>query len=239
MIFGNWKMNTRREEAISLAHAIVQIAEKSTTQIGICPPSIWLDAVSRVTSESTVLLGGQDCIGDSLGSHTGCLNVELFDDIGIQAVILGHSERRARFGETTEKVTPAVIQALNKGMIPILCVGETLIQRKNGKAESIVAEQLKPLLTAGIDLSKIVIAYEPVWAIGSGRVATSMDIDHMHQLIRNVLERDDAVVLYGGSVSPDTAADVFSSKAVSGALVGNASLDAKKFAAIVAAWEIK
>lgn len=99
MIFGNWKMNTRREEAISLAHAIVQIAEKSTTQIGICPPSIWLDAVSRVTSESTVLLGGQDCIGDSLGSHTGCLNVELFDDIGIQAVILGHSERRARFGE--------------------------------------------------------------------------------------------------------------------------------------------
>ena len=150
---------------------------------------------------------------------------------------MGHSERRARFGETTESLVPAIIRSLEEGLIPVLCVGETLEQREACVAEKTVANQLRPLFDVSLDLSELVIAYEPVWAIGTGRSAKRCDIDYMHQTIRSTLDIDDALILYGGSVSPESAKDVFGSPEVSGALVGGASIDEKKFAAIVAAWE--
>ena len=153
--------------------------------------------------------------------------------------ILGHSERRARFGETSESLLPAVAAVLETGMFPVFCVGETREERESGRALDVVVQQLKPLLTVGLDVSGVVIAYEPLWAIGSGLSATGADIAEMHATVRDVVGRADALVLYGGSVSPESADEVFSAEGVSGALVGGASLKADKFAAIVAAWERK
>jgi triosephosphate isomerase len=184
-------------------------------------------------------LGAQDCIGDQFGAQTGCINADMAHDAGCAMAILGHSERRARFGETSASLLPAVAAVLETGMFPVFCVGETQEERESGRALDVVADQIRPLLTAGLDLGGIVIAYEPVWAIGTGLSATRADIEEMHATVRDVLARTDALVLYGGSVSPESADEVFSAEGVSGALVGGASLNADKFAAIVAAWERK
>ena len=237
MIIANWKMNTTRSEAIALAQDVRSISCRPSTKIGICPPAIWTDAVSNVLKGSSVLLGMQNCIGDPFGAQTGCINAEMAKGAGCQLVILGHSERRARFSETTEMLVPAVASVLETGNIPVFCIGETLAERDSGRAIEAVVGQLKPLLNAGLDLDGLIIAYEPVWAIGAGHSATVGDIGIMHRTIRAILDRPDALVLYGGSVSPESAGTVFSSAEVSGALVGGASLNAEKFAAIVAAWE--
>lgn len=237
MIIGNWKMQTTRDSAIELASAVSRLADQSDTPLGICPPMVWLDPVCQAVAGSSLWVGAQDCVGDAFGAHTGCVNVAMLQDVGAGFSLLGHSERRARFSETTETLLPAIAAVLDAGLFPVLCVGETLKEREQGRAQQTVMEQLTPLLTAGVDLSGVVIAYEPVWAIGTGLSASAADIDEMHRGIRQVLNREDTLVLYGGSVSPESAADVFSSKEVSGALVGGASLDCKSFAAIVAAWE--
>ena len=239
MIIGNWKMNTARADAIALADAVVGIAHQPATRVGICPPALWIDPIAHVLDGSSILLGAQDCIGDQFGAQTGCINADMAHDAGCSMAILGHSERRARFGETSESLLPAVVAVLETGMFPVFCVGETREERESGRALDVVAQQLKPLLTAGLDVSGIVIAYEPVWAIGSGLSATCADITEMHATVRDVVGRADALVLYGGSVSPESADEVFSAEGVSGALVGGASLKADKFAAIVAAWERK
>jgi triosephosphate isomerase len=239
MIIGNWKMNTLHHEAQSLAQSIAQLPVPSTTRVGICPPVIWQQTVKSALTDSSVMVGLQDCVGDPVGAQTGCVNAAMAHDAGCEFVVLGHSERRQRFSETTETLVPALQAVLEAGMFPILCVGETLEAREQGRAEQVVSEQLTPVLTAGLDLDGLVVAYEPVWAIGSGLSAKQSDIDAMHSAIRIQLKRDDAVVLYGGSVSPESAPHIFASPAVSGALVGGASLDFEKFAAIVAAWEQK
>jgi triosephosphate isomerase len=212
---------------------------QDSTRVGICPPALWIDPISQVLEGSSILLGAQDCIGDQFGAQTGCINAAMAADAGCSMAILGHSERRARFGETTESLLPAVAAVLETGMFPVFCVGETQIERESGRALDVVAEQIRPLLSVGLDISGMVIAYEPVWAIGTGLSATRLDIEEMHATVRDVLGRADALVLYGGSVSPESAEDVFSAEGVSGALVGGASLNADKFAAIVAAWERK
>lgn len=239
MIIGNWKMNTGRAEAIALAESVASMQFQGSTRVGICPPALWIDPIAQLLIESPVLLGAQDCIGDQFGAQTGCINADMANDAGCSMAILGHSERRARFGETTESLLPAVAAVLDSGMFPIFCVGETREERESGQALDVVAKQVRPLLGAGLDITGIVIAYEPVWAIGTGLSATQADIAEMHAAIRDVMDRQDALVLYGGSVSPESADDVFSADGVSGALVGGASLDANKFAAIVAAWERK
>lgn len=239
MIIGNWKMNTGRAEAIALAESVASMQFQGSTRVGICPPALWIDPIAQLLIESPVLLGAQDCIGDQFGAQTGCINADMANDAGCSMAILGHSERRARFGETTESLLPAVAAVLDSGMFPIFCVGETREERESGQALDVVAKQVRPLLGAGLDVTGIVIAYEPVWAIGTGLSATQADIAEMHAAIRDVMDRQDALVLYGGSVSPESADDVFSADGVSGALVGGASLDANKFAAIVAAWERK
>ncbi len=232
-------MNTGRAEAIALAESVASMQFQGSTRVGICPPALWIDPIAQLLIESPVLLGAQDCIGDQFGAQTGCINADMANDAGCSMAILGHSERRARFGETTESLLPAVAAVLDSGMFPIFCVGETREERESGQALDVVAKQVRPLLGAGLDITGIVIAYEPVWAIGTGLSATQADIAEMHAAIRDVMNRQDALVLYGGSVSPESADDVFSADGVSGALVGGASLDANKFAAIVAAWERK
>ena len=239
MIIGNWKMNTARADALALAEAVANMRHQDSTRVGICPPALWIDPISQVLEGSSILLGAQDCIGDQFGAQTGCINAAMAADAGCSMAILGHSERRARFGETTESLLPAVAAVLETGMFPVFCVGETQIERESGRALDVVAEQIRPLLSVGLDISGMVIGYEPVWAIGTGLSATRLDIEEMHATVRDVLGRADALVLYGGSVSPESAEDVFSAEGVSGALVGGASLNADKFAAIVAAWERK
>ena len=239
MIIGNWKMNTARADAVALAEAVENIERQSSTRVGICPPALWIDPIAHILEGSSILLGAQDCIGDQFGAQTGCINADMAHDAGCAMAILGHSERRARFGETSESLLPAVAAVLETGMFPVFCVGETQEERESGRALDVVAEQIRPLLTAGLDLDGIVIAYEPVWAIGTGLSAIRADIEEMHATVRDVLGRTEALVLYGGSVSPESADEVFSAEGVSGALVGSASLNADKFAAIVAAWERK
>jgi triosephosphate isomerase len=239
MIIGNWKMNTARADAVALAEAVANIEHQASTRIGICPPALWIDPIAHILEGSSILLGAQDCIGDQFGAQTGCINADMAHDAGCAMAILGHSERRARFGETSASLLPAVAAVLETGMFPVFCVGETQEERESGRALDVVADQIRPLLTAGLDLGGIVIAYEPVWAIGTGLSATRADIEEMHATVRDVLGRTDALVLYGGSVSPESADEVFSAEGVSGALVGGASLNADKFAAIVAAWERK
>ena len=239
MIIGNWKMNTARADAVALAEAVANIEHQASTRIGICPPALWIDPIAHILEGSSILLGAQDCIGDQFGAQTGCINADMAHDAGCAMAILGHSERRARFGETSESLLPAVAAVLETGMFPVFCVGETQEERESGRALDVVAKQIRPLLTAGLDLGGIVIAYEPVWAIGTGLSATRADIEEMHATVRDVLGRTDALVLYGGSVSPESADELFAAEGVSGALVGGASLSADKFAAIVAAWERK
>ena len=239
MIIGNWKMNTARTDAVALAEAVANIEHQASTRVGICPPALWIDPIAHILEGSSILLGAQDCIGDQFGAQTGCINADMAHDAGCAMAILGHSERRARFGETSASLLPAVAAVLETGMFPVFCVGETQEERESGRALDVVADQIRPLLTAGLDLGGIVIAYEPVWAIGTGLSATRADIEEMHATVRDVLGRTDALVLYGGSVSPESADEVFSAEGVSGALVGGASLNADKFAAIVAAWERK
>ena len=239
MIIGNWKMNTARADAVALAEAVANIEHQASTRVGICPPALWIDPIAHILEGSSILLGAQDCIGDQFGAQTGCINADMAHDAGCAMAILGHSERRARFGETSASLLPAVAAVLETGMFPVFCVGETREERESGRALDVVADQIRPLLTAGLDLGGIVIAYEPVWAIGTGLSAIRADIEEMHATVRDVLGRTDALVLYGGSVSPESADEVFSAEGVSGALVGGASLNADKFAAIVAAWERK
>lgn len=236
MIIANWKMNTVRSEAIALAEAVANMWYQDTIRVGICPPALWIDPIAQVLERSSILLGVQDCVGDQFGAQTGCINAAMAADAGCSMAIVGHSERRARFGETTESLLPAVISVLETGMFPVFCVGETQSERESGRALDVVAEQIRPLLSVGLDVSGVVIAYEPVWAIGTGLSATRFNIEEMHATVRDVLGRADALVLYGGSVSPESAEDIFSAEGVSGALVGGASLNAEKFAAIVAAW---
>ncbi len=239
MIIGNWKMNTARTDAVALAKAVANIEYQVSTRVGICPPALWIDPIARILQDSRILLGAQNCVGDKFGAQTGCINADMAYDAGCAMVILGHSERRARFGETSNSLLPSVAAVLETGMFAVFCVGETQEDRESGRALDVVAQQVRPLVTAGLDLSGIVVAYEPVWAIGTGLSATCSDIEEMHGTVRDVLGQADALVLYGGSVSPGSAEEVFSAEGVSGALVGGASLNANKFAAIVAAWEQK
>lgn len=237
MIIGNWKMNTSREAALALSEALVGLVETHPVSVGVCPPMIWLDLVCQHTADSGLWVGAQDVIGDPYGALTGCVNAQMVLDAGAGFALLGHSERRARFSETTESVLPAVGAMLELGLFAVVCVGENQTERESGQAFAVVESQLAPLLASGLDLSGVVIAYEPVWAIGTGLAAEPADIGVMHRWIREVMGRDETLVLYGGSVTAEMAPEIFALSEVSGALVGGASLHIETFAAIVTAWE--
>ena len=243
-IAGNWKMNTNRASAVALAEGLAKKAESlDGVDLAVCPPSCYLDAVGKALAGSKVALGAQNVYFEKDGAFTGELSVAMLLDLGCKYVILGHSERRHIFGETDALINKKVHAALAAGLLPIVCVGELLAEREAGKTLSVIQTQFDGSLAGLSDeqLRKTVIAYEPVWAIGTGKVATPQQAEEVHLALRKIIkERYNAAVAdvvriqYGGSVKPDNAAELLGQADIDGALVGGASLKADQFLDIVA-----
>ena len=245
LIAGNWKMNTDRAEGTALAQAVAAGAgEAGDVDLLVCPPSVYLSAIADAISGSPVALGAQNMCDSDNGAFTGETSSSMLNDVGAEYVILGHSERRTIYGETDEIVNKKTVKALEAGLAPIVCVGELLEEREAGRTADVIKTQFEGSL-AGIteaQITSIVIAYEPVWAIGTGKVATPEQAEEVHADLRRLLtERYNADIaaqiriLYGGSVKPGNAGDILSKENVDGALVGGASLNAEDFLAIAKA----
>lgn len=236
LIAGNWKMHGTTREAGALAEGVR--GGVPGVELLVCPPALHVQMVAAVLLGSPVAVGGQDCHANAKGAHTGDVSAPMLREAGATHVILGHSERRADHGETDAQVRAKVEAAIAAGLVPVACVGETEAQRLAGEAESVVAGQLDASLPAGFVAAGGVVAYEPVWAIGTGRTPTEADIAAIHALMRRVLvgrfgEAAKATrLLYGGSVKPGNATAILALPDVDGALVGGASLVAADFLAI-------
>ena len=244
LIAGNWKMNLTRAESMTLAQAISQGQCPEGVDVLVCPTFVYLDAVSGVLDGTSVKLGGQDAYHESNGAFTGAISMTMLADLGCDYVILGHSERRHVMGETDAMINAKIKVALATGITPILCLGELLQERESGQTQAVVESQLDGSL-AGLNaehVAQTVIAYEPVWAIGTGKTATPEQAQEVHADLRKSLEnRYNATsaasvqILYGGSVKPSNAAELLSQPDIDGALVGGASLKAESFLEIIAA----
>jgi triosephosphate isomerase len=236
LIAGNWKMNGTAAEASALCQALRGGA--AGCDLLVCPPATQLMAVAAALAGSPVMVGGQDCHAEACGAHTGDIAASMLRDAGASWVILGHSERRAEHHELDELVRQKTVTAMAAGLTPIVCVGETDEQRSSGRETEVVGWQLSGSLPEGFTG---VVAYEPIWAIGSGKSATEEDVQSMHAFIRSELVRQfpqigaATRILYGGSVKPSNAAGLLALPDVGGALVGGASLVAADFLAIAAA----
>jgi len=239
LIVGNWKMNGDIGTARKLAGAIVAGSSTSNCDYLICPPFTALSEVSGVLQGGVVRLGAQDCHAAASGAHTGDISVGMLSDIGCQYVILGHSERRSSHGESNALVKSKATAALEGGLSVIICVGESELERKAGTALAMVEKQVVGSLPELSDSINTVVAYEPVWAIGTGTIPTTEEISEMHLHISSVLEREmsdpnaEAIrLLYGGSVNPKNSSEILRCARVNGALVGGASLEVASFLAI-------
>ena len=246
-VAGNWKMNTDSRSSVELAKAVVAssagVAREKVT-VAVLPPFVYVPAVVKAVSSSGVAVGAQDVYFESKGAFTGEISPAMLKDVGCTYVLCGHSERRHVLGESDELVGKKTTAAIGGGLLPILCVGELLEERDAGKTEQVVARHLRTGL-AGLSADKVsavTIAYEPVWAIGTGRTATPQQAQEVHAFIRNWLgETYDANlarevrILYGGSVKGDNAKELMAQEDVDGLLVGGASLKADEFARIVQA----
>lgn len=241
LIAGNWKMNGNLASSAELAKDLVARAKVDpgpNCDFLVCPPAPLLTAVAGHLTGSAIALGGQDCHAAPSGAHTGDTSAALLKDVGCRYVILGHSERRSDHGETSAMVKAKAEAAIAAGLVPIVCVGETEQERVEGRALAVIEAQVNGSLPDGAGES-LVVAYEPVWAIGTGRTATTDDVAEVHGHIRALLkaklgeEKGAAVrILYGGSVKPDNAGSLMRVPDVDGALVGGASLKAEDFWAI-------
>ncbi len=240
LIAGNWKMNGLAEDAKALAERLKTLSEETqfSCDLLVCPPFPYLGLVAQALSGSRIALGGQDCHGAVSGAHTGDTSAAMLRDVGCSYVILGHSERRADHGESDTLIRAKAETAMASGLVPIVCVGETEEDRNTGQTLAVIGRQLKGSVPAGMEAECLVVAYEPVWAIGTGRTATATDVVEVHTEIRRLLvglvgEGAQKVrVLYGGSVKPDNAGELLSQANVDGALVGGASLKPEDFWAI-------
>ena len=241
LIAGNWKMNGLQHDGLALADALDSSARQgASAEILVCPPSTLLVPLARRLAGGPVRLGAQDCHDRQSGAFTGDISARMLKDAGCSHVILGHSERRAGHGETDEAVRIKAAAAFAEGLIAIICVGETEAQCDAGAGPEVVAGQLRGSLPPTATADNTVIAYEPVWAIGTGRTPSLADIDRMHRHIRTLLAAqlaagDGMRVLYGGSVKASNAAEILARPDVDGALVGGASLKAEEFWAIIEA----
>ena len=242
LIAGNWKMNglsSDLDEAKAIAVGVEQGAFGA--RVALCPPATLLERMARVLEGLPVAVGGQDCRAEKGGAFTGDVSAKMLSDAGASLVILGHSERRAGHGETDQIVSAKVEAALWAGLEPIICVGETLEQRKAGKALEIVTGQVRASLPSALSSKAFCVAYEPVWAIGTGLTPTSGEIAEVHAAVRKTLidlfgtAGAGVPILYGGSVKAANAAEILRIKDVGGALVGGASLKAEDFLPIIAA----
>jgi triosephosphate isomerase len=240
LIAGNWKMNgvvASLGEARAVAAGLSGVAAR----VAICPPATLISWMDEALAGSAVIVGGQDCRAEESGAFTGDISAEMLADAGAAMVILGHSERRAGYGETDALVANKARAALRAELAPIICVGETLEQRKAGDALAVVTGQVRGSLPAELAGKAWAVAYEPVWAIGTGLTPTTAEIEEMHTAIRATLremfgaDSDESPILYGGSVKPSNAAEILHAAEVGGALVGGASLKAADFLGIIQA----
>ncbi|HVK41664.1 MAG TPA: triose-phosphate isomerase [Phenylobacterium sp.] len=240
LIAGNWKMNGVAA-SLSEVKAVAAGIGATKARVAICPPATLIAQAAWAVKGTALLLGGQDCRAEASGAFTGDIAAEMLTDAGASLVILGHSERRAGYGETDALVAAKVEAALRAGLEPIVCVGETLEERKAGKALEIVTGQVRGSLPASLAGKAFSVAYEPVWAIGTGLTPTTPEIEEVHVAIRATLVElfgehgKVPPILYGGSVKPSNAAEILHATEVGGALVGGASLKAEDFLGIIGA----
>jgi triosephosphate isomerase len=235
LVAGNWKMNGLRSDGLALARDLAgRAAAGHRCELLVCPPFTLLQAVGEALGRSGVMLGGQDCHAEAKGAFTGSVSAEMLKDAGCSHVILGHSERRHGLGESDAEINAKTAAAWRAGLVAIVCVGETRAEREAGQAVAVVSRQLNGSLPPSAAVDRLVIAYEPVWAIGTGLTATVADIAEIHAAIRRQIP-EGTRILYGGSVNPKNAAEILALPEVDGALVGGASLKAEDFWAIAQA----
>ncbi|HET7754835.1 MAG TPA: triose-phosphate isomerase [Anaeromyxobacteraceae bacterium] len=241
-VCGNWKMHKTTAEARDLVRALAPlVADGGGVQVAVAPPFTALAAVAEALRGTSIELAAQDVHWEKQGAFTGEVSAPMLADLGVKHGIVGHSERRQLFGETDESVAKKLRALLEVGILPIVCVGETLYERDEGKTIDVVERQIKGALTglSEAELARLTVAYEPVWAIGTGKTATTAQAQEVHAAIRGMLRdlgpgaAERVRIQYGGSVKPDNAADLMSQPDVDGALVGGASLKAEDFSRIV------
>jgi triosephosphate isomerase len=244
LVAGNWKMHGSRAENAALVRSLLDLlAADSGTEVLVCPPFVYLQELGRLLKDTDIALGAQSVCAEAQGAFTGEVSATMLKDVGCRYVLVGHSERRQLYGEDDALVARKFVAAQSHGLVPVLCVGETLDEREGGRTAQVVARQLDAVLeVAGVgSLAKAVIAYEPVWAIGTGRTATPEQAQEVHAMIRGRVAALDGTiagsvrVLYGGSVKASNARELFAMPDIDGGLVGGASLKADEFARICAA----
>jgi triosephosphate isomerase len=246
LIAGNWKMNGLRADGVTLAKSVAASAPAvvAKAELLMCPPATLISLVSNTLAEvlrqGLVSIGGQNCHHEASGAHTGDVSAPMLADLGCKYVIVGHSERRTNHGEDDPQVWQKAVAAQQAGLVPIICVGETEVERDRGEALNVVRRQITGSLPDAAKAGNVVVAYEPVWAIGTGKTPSLADIAEVHDAMRALLndkmtDGDGVRLLYGGSVKPSNAAEILALANVNGALVGGASLKADDFLAIAAA----
>jgi len=247
IIAGNWKMNKTGTEAAAFARELkVKTLNINKTEVVVCPPYIAIVSVFEILKESRVKIGAQNIHWEPSGAFTGEVSAEMIEQAGCQYVIIGHSERRQYFGETDQSVNKKIKQTLTTSLCPIVCVGETLQQRESGKTKDVIKMQIMAGL-AGLSIDqmkRLVLAYEPVWAIGTGVTATPAQAEEVHVFIRELLAElfsspiaDSAPILYGGSAKPDNVKELLSQDNIDGGLIGGASLKVDSFVEMIRAAE--
>ena len=245
LIAGNWKMNKTATEAVDLIEEVKSlVGNQSSVQVCVCPSFTSLAKASELVEESQLLLGAQDMNAEPSGAFTGEISAEMLRDLYVNFVILGHSERRQFFGETNHSVNKKILAAVENNLKPIYCIGETLEEREAGKTLDVVGSQVREGLESfpSQSIENLVLAYEPVWAIGTGKTATDEMAQEVHAYIRKVLtdifgesSASKIRILYGGSMKPENAAGLLAQEDVDGGLIGGASLTARSFSGIVEA----
>ena len=240
IIAGNWKMNKTPAQGVELVNELKPLVENAECDVVVCVPATDIYAVGEALKGSNIKLGAENVHFAENGAYTGEISADMLLELGVEYVIIGHSERRQYFGETDETVNKRTLTALNKGLIPIVCIGETLEERETGKTEEVLRRQVVEGLKGVEDLTKLVIAYEPVWAIGTGKTATSEQANETIGFIRNTLAEvfcpkcAAAVrIQYGGSMKGSNAKELMAQSEIDGGLIGGASLKAADFAQVV------
>ncbi len=242
IIAGNWKMNKTPEDAKQYFNEFIELVEKASSDIAICVPFVDLQTAIEMTKDSNIKIGAQNMYYEKQGAFTGEISPEMLKSLNVEYVILGHSERRQYFNETDELINLKLKSALNYGLNAIVCVGETLEQRQKGIQNDVISYQVKKVLKdiEKEDMDSVIIAYEPIWAIGTGKTATSIDANNACILIRNEITEIFGVeisknvrIIYGGSVKPSNAKELFTMPDIDGGLVGGCSLESQEFGKIV------
>lgn len=240
IIAGNWKMNNTASEGVALVRAIAPLVKDANCDVVVCVPAIDIPAVSEALKGTNIALGAQNVHFAEKGAFTGEISAAMLKEYGVQYVIIGHSERRQYFGETDETVNKRTLAALAAGLTPIVCIGESLEERETGKTEAVLEKQIREGLKGIDDIAKIVVAYEPVWAIGTGRTATAQQANETIGFIRKTIAdmfcpkcAEALRIQYGGSMNAGNCKELMAMPEIDGGLIGGASLKAPDFAAIV------